>query len=321
MPKHRIQLILLCVGLSLSLFLGLAGYITFDVDICSDSCTAVHDSSFGSIFGIPVGIYAAVFLISLITLTLLRKNHLVIYGLAIMVGAEAYMTILQVVHIQSLCAWCLAFFAILILTAAFFIEKSSAKSALALSAFACLFAHFVFFPPGTDLKANLLVENNKPQIEVFVSPSCTHCKEAIVNLHVFCDGNNFDLILRPVGLSASDRELSVDWVCKSLFDKHNSTSKRISEKIVWKNEKAARNINGGQLSVPIIVIRNEGTENVYKGWNEKIKETISGSFSKDLALSSASFQSGFLGSDLNALNQTPDGNLCGKDIPGACNGS
>jgi hypothetical protein len=86
-------------------------------------------------------------------------------------------------------------------------------------------------------------------------------------------------VLRPVGLSEKDRQTSTEWVCNTIFEKHNATSRRLAERIVWKNEKEARDLNEGNLAVPIIVVKSgDGKSQTYKGWNPQVKTAIESSF-------------------------------------------
>jgi hypothetical protein len=142
---------------------------------------------------------------------------------------------------------------------------------------AFLGAHFVFFFPVVTLKPTLIQDMAKQQasIEIFASPSCSHCEEAISELSGYCWASNAKLIVRPVSISQKDREKSVQWVSGEIFQCGSSTSHRLAEKIVWDNEYDARKLNNGELHVPLILVRTEaGFQEIFQGWDRQVKENI-----------------------------------------------
>jgi len=252
-----------------------------DMVCATASCVKVHSSSFATVFNLPVGIYAGFFLVLALSLYLKGKTSLTALILWALLGAEAYYTFIQFVFIESLCMSCLIFFSLLIACIiASGIFKNQAAFITGVTMF--LAAHFVFFFPSVTLKPTLIqnVPNRDADIEIFASPSCSHCEEAITKLSRVCTDTGMQLIVRPVCISAKDREKSVQWVSGELFKCGTPTSNRLAEKIVWENEAEARKLSNGELQVPLILVRADNFKEVFTGWDGQIQDKIFRLFAK-----------------------------------------
>ncbi|MFZ2632922.1 MAG: hypothetical protein WA081_18955 [Desulfosalsimonadaceae bacterium] len=274
--KKIISIGLISITALLAAVTGFADLFEKNEVICATAaCTQVHASSFSTVFGVPVGFYAAGLLMLALWLYLKKKQFLFAILLWALVGAEGYFTFLQIVFIRAFCTSCLIFFSLLIacviVSGAFRI-----KTALMIG-FASFFgAHFVLFFPLIQLKSTLMQNPAKPEtsIEIFASPSCSHCEEAISELSGVCKDTGAALILRPVCISQADREKSVQWVSSALFQCGSATSDRLAEKIVWDNEHEARRLTSGELLVPLILIKKDGNLESFNGWDSQIKDRI-----------------------------------------------
>ncbi|MCP4745778.1 MAG: hypothetical protein GY874_06495 [Desulfobacteraceae bacterium] len=316
MSKRKISTILILSGIGLALFLGISDVTDNSFfNSCSDSCKAVHQSSFGTLFGIPIGFVAAGIFFFVLYLHLYGKPIPVLYILAAMTGAEAYLTILQVLHLEAICTFCIGFFIILSILFLLFLVKKHAQSSAVAVLFVFFVAHFITFPPVISIKPSLVRKIDRPQIQVFASPSCEHCEDAITNLEKICTTSNIDLVLRPVGLSAYDRQESIGWVCNALFDNDNAASRCLAEKVVYQNERKAKAINEGQLSVPIIILKNKSGEQTYKGWTPSVKKAIENQL---LAYQSMNWRSleDFSGSFQNT--RETDDTFCSENSDSSC---
>lgn len=276
-----ITIILLLASAALALFLGILDSIeAAPPGACTDSCVALHGSSFGRVCGIPVGYPACAALVIIAVLFLRGRARLASLGLASMVGAESYMTVIQLVHMELLCQWCMLFFGFLLLSAIASLaanrkQPGVGKQSMAAMTLSFLAIHFWVFPPAIDLKPTVFKERGRAQVEIFASPSCGHCEEAIENLRVYCQlSGGASLVLRPVGLSKKDRRESVEWVCRSLFENTSDAAQRLAEKIVFKNERDVKKINSGRLSVPVIVVDIDGQRREFQGWSPGVQESV-----------------------------------------------
>lgn len=277
--RYFLVFALIVAGIALSLFMAITDSIeSWLPDICAESCKAVHNSSFGSILGIPIGYFAAVFLAFVLWQHQKGRSRVVTRALGVVVGFEIYLTIIQFAHLELFCSWCLFFFGVIGLGYLFTLQKECLKTDLFIPIGIALAVHFVAFPPSVSLNPELIKKSDRPQIEIFASPSCEHCEDAIQDLENYCKTANVDLVLRPVGLSENDRKITIEWVCNSLFDKHNQATRRLSERVVYKNEAQARALNDGQLAVPIIIVKTGSEHKSFKGWTPEIKKNIESLF-------------------------------------------
>jgi uncharacterized membrane protein len=283
MQKRRIiTVFFISVTAVLALITAIADIFEKSDMVCATtSCVKVHSSSFATVFSLPVGIYAAFFLALALCLYLAGKNRLTALILWALLGAESYYTFIQFVFIESLCITCLTFFSLLIacIIASGRVQR---QSSIIMGVTMFLAAHFVFFFPSVTLKPTLIqnLSDRSADIEIFASPSCSHCEEAIKHLSEVCTETGTQLVVRPVCISAKDREKSVQWVSGELFKCDSPTSYRLAEKIVWENEAEAREIANGELQVPLILVRTGGFKEVFTGWDRKVQDKIFRLFAK-----------------------------------------
>ncbi|RLB13760.1 MAG: hypothetical protein DRG82_15110, partial [Deltaproteobacteria bacterium] len=243
--------------------------------ICSTSaCVKIHSSSFGAIFSIPVGFYASAFLFLCLGLYLKGRETLSGTILCGILGIEAYFTFLEIFFMGSLCTICLIFFGLLIMCAILARVKKN-KNAM-LTGFTLFFvAHFIFFYPSVTLKPTLTTEvMGNRSVEIFASPSCSHCEQAIEDLRKVCLATGTSLIIRPVSISRKDRDKSVRWISGKLFQCGSSISYRLAEKIVWENEDEAKKLNNGKLAVPLILVRVDGSREIFRGWTGQVFTSV-----------------------------------------------
>jgi len=280
--RNKITVFLISASAVLAVATGIADVFEKNDVICATTaCVKVHGSSFSTVFNIPVGFYAAGFLILTLWLYLKSRQKLVAVMLWALLGAEAYFTFIQIVFINSLCISCMIFFSLLI-TCVLASNAFRIKPALVMGLTVFLGAHFIFFFPSITLKPTLIQEfsREKTQIEIFASPSCSHCEEAIFELSKACTDTGTKLIVRPVCISRQDKEKSVQWVSGELFECGTSTSNRLAEKIVWDNEAEARKLTHGDLQVPLILVRTDRFQEIFQGWDNLVKDRIVGLIAK-----------------------------------------
>ena len=265
---------LLCFCLLFSLGIGV-----FDTmgpgNICQTaSCAKVHSSSFAKIFNIPIGFFGATGLLAAMLLFYFKKKEAAAIIMYALCGFEAYFTFIEAVYIKSWCVLCVIFFCFLLI-ATMLIGVKNIKAPVTVL-FTFFLAHFIFFYPDITLKTTLIhAYQEKLQIEIFASPSCDHCHDAISELKEICMIADTELIIRPVSLSASDAKTSVQWICKSLFKNSTATSKRLAEKIIWENELEVKNLCGN-ITVPLICInfKNKTRPAIFTGWDNDIKMLV-----------------------------------------------
>ena len=308
--RKTITIFLISISSILAFATGIADMFEKNDVICaSAACMKVHSSSFSTVFEMPVGFYAAGLLAFTLWLYLKAKNTIFAILLWGLLGAEAYFTFIQIFFINSLCASCIIFFSLLI--ACVIASKTlRIKNALVMGFMVFLTAHFVFFFHSVKLKPTLIQEipQQKTNIEIFASPSCSHCEEAIAELSRVCTDSNAKLIVRPVYISQKDMKKSVKWVSGELFQCGSSTSNRLAEKIVWDNETEARRLNNGDLQVPLILVRMEGFQEIFQGWDKQVEDNILKILAKaDMGIRSAG------ASELTHNNKlTNHGAICSK---------
>ena len=274
MQKTKISFFLILVCFLFSLGMGISDIDGFQ-NICqTDSCIKIHESSFARLFGIPLGFFGAIGLFVAMVLHYF-KNRTVALVLWALCGFEAYFTFMEAVYIQSWCILCVLFFGFLLATTIFVGVKNVNAPVAALLTF--FLAHFLFFYPDITLKPTLIYNDpeQKIQVEIFASPSCDHCHEAIKELRTICPIIDAALIIRPVCISGSDTEESVTWVCRNFFKTKTGTSRRLAEKIIWENEQELKNLCGN-IAVPFICIKYAGEQQIYRGWNDNIKKLLYG---------------------------------------------
>jgi len=249
--------------------------------ICSDSsCLRVQTSSFSRVVGIPVGFYAFILLGLCLYFHLKGKKESLLLLISTVMGLELYFTFLEFFFIHSVCKVCLLFFSLLVFTV-FLVWAElegwrEAKAGLFCGAFFFLASHFVFFFPRVEPNPMVLREDPAPaRVELFASPSCSHCEEALKALKEICLSLDAELVVRPVCLTEADRKKALDWVCGYLFQCSSGTSRRLAEKVIWENEREALSLTGGRLAVPLVVVKCEDNKKaVFKGWSQEVRNRL-----------------------------------------------
>ena len=266
LAKNNLLTFLLILMLLLSLLSGLQNFA--HLSVCSTiSCEKVHASSFESIFGVPLGLWAAPGLIMVLFFHLKKRKKMVFCALAAMLGAEIYLTFIQLYIILCLC-----FLALLSVSFVLAGEKSILSKAGLIT---CLFFfcfHFIFFFPNLQLRYTLAQIPMDTRVEVFGSPSCLHCKKAIAQLKAICSDYGADLILRPVPLSPADYELTIDWVCSLFFEKATESARNVGLQIMWENERRLKELgpeNETTTTLPVILATTSRGTRVFRGWHER----------------------------------------------------
>jgi len=290
MLSERGANILIIITIALSLFTFVIGSSGSGDLICpTASCEEVQQSSFGKLFGIPIGAYAAALLSLVLLLRLMGKEQVAAAMLWAMLGVETYLTFISFTYIETVCFICMIFLLALGCCVALTSHTVNLTAGVFSAALFFFIAHFVFFYPDAHIKPTLMNDTaSSVKVEVFASPTCTHCEEALSTLRQISMEANVSLTVRPVSLA--NKEPAIDWVAEELFTRQSATSRRFAEKVVWENERDARNLAGGKLIVPIIRVRQEGEERVFCGWNERVKEYVISSV-KGISLAQVEVQS------------------------------
>jgi uncharacterized membrane protein len=298
--RRNITIIAITVASVIAILTGIGDMLGKSDIICSTfACMKVHSSSFATAFVMPIGFYAAAFLLLALWLYLKGRGGLSATILCGLLGIESYFTFVQVFFIGSLCTICLIFFGLLF-TCAILAQVDRNKDAMLTGFMLFFIAHFAFFYPSVTLKPTLTLDNIPEQksVEIFASPSCSHCEHAIEDLRKVCMDTGTQLIVRPVSISTRDMEKSVKWVSGKLFQCGSPTSYRLAEKIVWENESEARKLNAGKLAVPLILVRMNGSQEMFRGWKKDVKYAVN-----DLLLGIGTAQAGDVMYQDNLRNQ------------------
>ncbi len=305
----------------LALWTGLADLLGREDLLCSNTaCLKVHSSSFATSFVIPLGFYAAAFLCLALVLHLKGKEEASLLVLYALTGFEAYLTFIQVVFIHSLCTSCIIFFTMLLASCAVAtrgqVQTGGSRNPVLVGFFMFFVAHFAFFFPSVELRPNLTeVCQDSKKIEIFASPSCPHCEEALAELRSLASQANVDLVVRPVSISRDDVASTVRWVCQKLFRCPSGTAQKLAEKIVWENQEEVRKLNNGTLAVPIVVVSSGGHRRVVRGWGPEASQLVREELAAQSGLSQA-WAAGentahfFAGGEENHVCST--GNACGS---------
>ncbi|MBW1731932.1 MAG: hypothetical protein JRJ75_13760 [Deltaproteobacteria bacterium] len=315
----------LCVSMIIAatvvaLLIGIADIVGETDLLCSAStCLKVHSSSFATSFVIPLGFYAAAFLCLVLVLYLKGKKEAALLILFALMGFEAYLTFIQVVFIHSLCTSCIVFFTMLLASCTVATRghvQGGSKNPVLVGFFMFFVAHFAFFFPNVELRPNLTqLSHGSKKIEIFASPSCSHCEEALADLRSLASHGDVELVVRPVSISRNDVTRTVRWVCQKLFRCPSVTAQKLAEKIVWENQEEARKLNNGTLAVPIVVVSSGGHRRVIRGWGPEASQLVREELAAQSGLSQA-WAAGentahfFAGGEENHVCST--GNACGS---------
>ena len=277
LTKSNILTLSLILTLCVAISTGLQG-LAHHIACTTASCEKVHASSFGSLFGIPLGLWAIPGLLFVMALHLKKRRTMVSCALAAMLGAEIYLTFVQLYFIHALCLLCFSFLALLLLSFVLALHKSILARAVLIT---CLFFfgfHFFFFFPNMEPRCTLAQLPAHSRVEVFGSPSCSHCKEAIAQLKGICSDYGADLVLRPVPLSPADYGPTLDWVCGLFFEKKTGCAKRLGLRIVQRNEKSLSEIaphdETEAVGLPVIRVTTPQGTRLFMGWHERFREGV-----------------------------------------------
>ena len=262
--------------LLLSLLSGLQNFA--HLSACGTiSCEKVHTSSFGSIFGVPLGLWAVPGLIMVLFFHLKKRKKMVFCALAAMLGAEIYLTFVQLYIIHGLCLLCLCFLGLLFMSFVLATERSIISKAGLITCMFFFGFHFVFFFPNFQPRSTLAQIPADTRVEVFGSPSCLHCKEAIPQLKAICSNYGADLVLRPVPLSLADHELTIDWVCSLFFEKATESARNVGPQIMWENERRLKELgseNETTTTLPVILATTSRGTRVFRGWHKRFADIL-----------------------------------------------
>jgi uncharacterized membrane protein len=271
------------------------------------SCERVHGSSLGRVFSIPFGLWAVPCLLFVMVLHLKKRRTTVCCALAAMLGAELYLTFVQLYFIHAFCLLCLCFLALLFLSFLLALHRSILARAGLVTCLFFLCFHFFLFFPDIEPRCTLAQVPGETRIEVFGSPSCSHCKEAIAELKVICSDYGADLVLRPVPLSPADYEPTLDWVCRLFFEENTQSAKKVGSKIVWRNEKSLKKLEGNEESpntLPVVVVTTPQGSRLFRGWDDRFKESLYQVFQNNAL--------GRLKTDMNAIKAAKGGTCAPK---------
>jgi len=304
--RKQLTIVFTAAAAAVALITGIANLAGKEDMLCSTSaCLKVHSSSFATAFDVPVGFYATGILFFALALHLKGKEKPFLLVLHALAGIEAYFTFIQFMFIGSLCTSCLVFCALIVL-AALVATRTEVKRLVLLSSIMFFATHFVFFFPHIELKPTLI----RPaladkRVEIFASPSCPHCEEALSDLRILCAQSNTQLIIRPVALSKSDMKGAVEWVCSELFHCPAQTSRRLAEKIVWDNQAEVKTLADDGLAVPVVVVYHGSEKTVFKGWDRTTAQLVQNHLGVDT------------GSGFAQASVFPPGHDTFTDLPGS----
>jgi uncharacterized membrane protein len=282
--------ILIIVTIALSLFTLVIGFSGSGDLICPKaSCEELQKSSFGRLFGVPLGAYAAALLSFVLLLRFMRKEQVAAAILWAMLGVETYLTFISFTYLGTFCFICMIFLLALGCCVALTSNTLNITAGVFSASLFFFIGHFVFFYPDAHIKPTLMNDTaSSVHVEVFASPTCTHCEEALSTLRKISTDTNISLSVRPVSLG--NKQAAIDWVEEELFTRQSATARRFAEKLVWENEREARNLAGGKLIVPIIRVRRDGEERVFCGWNDQVEKHVVSNV-KGISLAQAEVQS------------------------------
>ena len=277
LTKSNLLTVSLILTLCLAMSVGLQG-LAHHTACTTASCEKVHASSFGSVFGIPLDLWAAPGLLFVMAFHLKKRRTMVSCALAAILGAEIYLTFVQLYFIRALCLLCFCFLGLLLLSFLLALHRSFLARAVLIT---CLFFfsfHFFFFFPNMEPRYTLAQVPADSRVEVFGSPSCSHCKEAIAQLKGICSDYGADLVLRPVPLSPADYGPTLDWVCSLFFEKKTGCAKRLGLRIIQLNNKSLRELAAHDetepLSLPVIRVTTPQSTRLFMGWHERFREGV-----------------------------------------------
>lgn len=205
---------------------------------CGDTtCRVVQHSSFSEVQGLPLPL-GAVLLLTLSLIALLKgRLEITTVSLALVAGAETYLTGIELFYLKSVCRLCISFYACTVLSLALLSKRAELKRLGAAFSFAFLTAHLVYFFPNAQIRADLLQVPSYPRVEVFATPEQLQ-GGLLDRLEAVTGSRGAQLVLRP--LPGENRKEAVALIASRLFARSSLTALNLSEKVLRANEEAAR---------------------------------------------------------------------------------
>ena len=236
--KRRAAAVLLMIALVLSL-VALSEKLAPGSDLgCGETtCNVVQHSSFSEVQGLPLPL-GAVLLLTLSLIALLKgRPKIAAVSLALVAGAETYLTGIELFYLKSVCKLCISFYACTALSLALLIQRPNLRRLGSAFTLAFLGAHFVYFFPNAQISADMLTVPSYPRVEVFATPG--HLQGGLLDrLQAVAESRGIQLVLRP--LPGENRREAVAFIASHLFARTNLTALNLREKVLRANEEAAR---------------------------------------------------------------------------------
>ena len=236
--RKRVAAFLLATALVLSL-VALWEKLAPGSDLgCGETtCRVVQHSSFSEVQGLPLPLGAVVLLTLSLVALLKGRPRIAAVSLALVAGAETYLTGIELFYLKSVCRLCISFYACTVLSLALLSKRAELKRLGAAFSFAFLTAHLVYFFPNAQIRADLLQVPGYPRVEVFATPEQLQ-GGLLERLEAVAESRGAQLVLRP--LPGENRREAVAFIASHLFARTNLTALNLSEKVLRANEEAAR---------------------------------------------------------------------------------
>ena len=250
--RKRVAAFLLATALVLSL-VALWEKLAPGSDLgCGETtCRVVQHSSFSEVQGLPLPL-GAVLLLTLSLIALLkRRPRIAAVSLALVAGAETYLTGIELFYLKSVCRLCISFYGCTVLSLALLSKRAELKRLGAAFSFAFLTAHLVYFFPNAQIRADLLQVPSYPRVEVFATPEQLQGR-LLERLEAVAESRGAQLVLRP--LPGENRKEAVALIASHLFVRANLTALNLSEKVLRANEEAARTYALASARAPFAVV-------------------------------------------------------------------
>ncbi|MCW7755043.1 DsbA family protein [Desulfobotulus sp. H1] len=263
---------------------------------CETACAALHESSIGILYGIPLSLLGFLGLLVFWILRIRGLKAISFLILSAMVGAEFYLILLQFFYFREFCSSCLVFAAMvftvyaMILVQDFFLKPPVLFRELPLQLFPAfvfmLVLHMVLFPPFFPDRIlaeglPLCLTEKKPdvdsiRIEVFVSPDCPYCEAAVSYLSSILYGKNrkASIRIKHVGLNGQSRRKAIENVAMGIYGDLSPAALKMAECYIMQNEKELAAIQDGQLQTPVIRMVGDGDSRYFTGWTSRNQEQI-----------------------------------------------
>ncbi|MDY0362162.1 MAG: vitamin K epoxide reductase family protein [Desulforegulaceae bacterium] len=292
--KNKIILCLTLVALFLAFYISIGDLFQIHGKIplassCETTCSAMHESSFGMLWGIPIavfGFFGLLFFFIAKIKNYHRESSIILCG---MLGFELYLIILQFFYFNSFCEYCILFAALILILSLLNIKKYSIKSAFKQTTFifiVFLITHLFFFPP---LFPNRILADGLPicmtdkapkehkTIEIFVSPDCPFCEKAVTEIASFISHQmitDSKIRIKHVGTSQQTRQEAIKAVALGIFGETSHTAYKMAECYVLQNQKELTALNNGKIETPFLVLKDGSEKYFFLGWNELNKKRL-----------------------------------------------